>query len=74
MRAAKMWTDFYCIALIRANVIARVSRQYTPGYVHWLVIAQYGAGKAAALHLCKLVNQHVTCSHNLALETQPAAE
>ena len=69
-----MWTNFYRIALIRANVKARISRQNTLRYIQRLVITQHGASEAAALHLRQLVNQHVAGGHDLAFEAQAATE
>ena len=62
------------VALIGTDIKAGVSRQHTLGDIERLVIAQYGSGKAAALHLCELVNQHVTRGHNIAFEAQAAAD
>ena len=69
-----MWADVYRIALVGANVVARVGCKYALGHIQWLVVTQHGAGKAAALHLCELVNQHIARGHNLAFKTQTAAE
>ena len=62
------------IALIRTHIETGVRRQHTLRHVQWLVITQHGGGKAAALHLCELVNQYIARGHDLTLKVQAATE
>jgi len=69
-----MWADMNRIALIRTHVETWIRSQHTLGHIQWLVVSQHGGGKAAALHLGELVDQHVTRGHDLAFKFQAPAE
>ena len=64
----------HSIALIRTQIKAGVGSQHALGHAKGLIITQYRRGEAAALHLSKLVNQHVASGHNFAFKPQAAAE
>ena len=69
-----MRANVHCIALVGTDVVARISRQHSLCHIQRLVITQHSACKAAALHLCELVNQHIARGYYLALKAQAAAE
>ena len=69
-----MRANVYCIALVGTDVVAGIGSKHTLRHAKGLVITQHGGGKAAALHLCKLVNQHIARGHYLTFKAQAAAE
>ena len=69
-----MRANVHCIALVGTDVVAGIGGKHTLRHAKGLVITQHGGGKAAALHLCELVNQHIARGYYLALKAKAAAE